>query len=534
MRDRRRTSTATRGSRCSRRSASTRWRSSRGAARRRRCATGTRRRSSRSRRRPGRRRSTRPPRPPRTRGCSTASRTSTTTCARRWSTSRASGDTERRGRARVRHVAVLADARPHRRGPHPRRPRARDAAVDGRADDGAAAGPRGRRRARVLGRRPARRRRALRRRGRGRARAGRRRASSPTRSTTCSSPAGRPRDADEWIDLMRDDDTALLDEALAIWTRLGDEHGMGKALWGLGERYGYRGDFVQAEATRRGRSRSSSGSATRSGSAGRGSRARSGACWRATSGRRPRPRADAARVLGRPRRVRRRARAAGLSTTLLLEHRDVDGYEIGRRRERADRRDGPAPRDPLAGGRASRSWTRTPPNAEPARGPGAWKRDASPATRPSSGRSPLAEAIARADARGVVRGLLSGGRQAQCPPYLPLAATTCRARTPWSIRRLAVFGSKPLIRPGRCAGRLRPMAEAPAPQRTKTAIPRNPGRHDLGMQATLLFPDKDDRRPLLRAARLHGLPDVLLGARARRRSSAARRRARSPRRRCSG
>ena len=35
------------------------------------------------------------------------------------------------------------------------------------------------------------------------------------------------------------------------------------------------------------------------------------------------------------------------------------------------------------------------------------------------------------------------------------------------------------------------MAEAPAPQRAKTAIPRNPGRHDLGMQATLLFPDKD-------------------------------------------
>ena len=35
------------------------------------------------------------------------------------------------------------------------------------------------------------------------------------------------------------------------------------------------------------------------------------------------------------------------------------------------------------------------------------------------------------------------------------------------------------------------MAEAPAPQRAKTAIPRNPGRHDLGMKASLLFPDKD-------------------------------------------
>ena len=34
------------------------------------------------------------------------------------------------------------------------------------------------------------------------------------------------------------------------------------------------------------------------------------------------------------------------------------------------------------------------------------------------------------------------------------------------------------------------MAEAPAPQRTKSGIPRNPGRHELGMKATLLFPDK--------------------------------------------
>ena len=34
------------------------------------------------------------------------------------------------------------------------------------------------------------------------------------------------------------------------------------------------------------------------------------------------------------------------------------------------------------------------------------------------------------------------------------------------------------------------MAEAPAPQRAKSAIPRNPGRHELGMKASLLFPDK--------------------------------------------
>jgi thymidylate synthase (FAD) len=36
-----------------------------------------------------------------------------------------------------------------------------------------------------------------------------------------------------------------------------------------------------------------------------------------------------------------------------------------------------------------------------------------------------------------------------------------------------------------------PPATAPAAAREKTAIPRNPGRRDLGMQATLLFPNKE-------------------------------------------
>jgi len=35
------------------------------------------------------------------------------------------------------------------------------------------------------------------------------------------------------------------------------------------------------------------------------------------------------------------------------------------------------------------------------------------------------------------------------------------------------------------------MADAPVPGRAKTAIPRNPGRHELGMSATLLFPDRE-------------------------------------------
>ncbi len=35
------------------------------------------------------------------------------------------------------------------------------------------------------------------------------------------------------------------------------------------------------------------------------------------------------------------------------------------------------------------------------------------------------------------------------------------------------------------------MADTHAPGRAKTGIPRNPGRHELGMRATLLFPDKE-------------------------------------------
>src|SRR3954453_23592934 len=36
-----------------------------------------------------------------------------------------------------------------------------------------------------------------------------------------------------------------------------------------------------------------------------------------------------------------------------------------------------------------------------------------------------------------------------------------------------------------------PPAVAPTSTREKTAIPKNPGRRDLGMKATLLFPNKD-------------------------------------------
>ncbi len=51
----------------------------------------------------------------------------------------------------------------------------------------------------------------------------------------------------EWAQLLADDDRQLLDEALEIWTRLGDETGVAKALWGLGEHHAYREESEAAE-----------------------------------------------------------------------------------------------------------------------------------------------------------------------------------------------------------------------------------------------------------------------------------------------
>src|ERR671911_889315 len=36
-----------------------------------------------------------------------------------------------------------------------------------------------------------------------------------------------------------------------------------------------------------------------------------------------------------------------------------------------------------------------------------------------------------------------------------------------------------------------PVPSGPPPARDKTGIPKNPGRRDLGMKATLLFPDRE-------------------------------------------
>jgi tetratricopeptide (TPR) repeat protein len=51
----------------------------------------------------------------------------------------------------------------------------------------------------------------------------------------------------DWGALLADDDRELLDEALAIWTRLEDEEGVARALWGLGEHYAYREEYAAAE-----------------------------------------------------------------------------------------------------------------------------------------------------------------------------------------------------------------------------------------------------------------------------------------------
>jgi predicted ATPase/class 3 adenylate cyclase len=54
-------------------------------------------------------------------------------------------------------------------------------------------------------------------------------------------------DSASWRHAMTTD-AALLEEAIEIWTRLGDEAGVAKGLWGLGEYHTYRGEYELAEA----------------------------------------------------------------------------------------------------------------------------------------------------------------------------------------------------------------------------------------------------------------------------------------------
>jgi predicted ATPase len=55
-------------------------------------------------------------------------------------------------------------------------------------------------------------------------------------------------DADAWIAGIAHPDRSSLDQALAIWTRLGDLEGLGKAYWALAEHHAYRREFEAAEA----------------------------------------------------------------------------------------------------------------------------------------------------------------------------------------------------------------------------------------------------------------------------------------------
>ncbi len=51
---------------------------------------------------------------------------------------------------------------------------------------------------------------------------------------------------DEWVEMLAAD-RSLIDEALAIWTRLGDETGVAKSYWGIAEHASYAGDYADAE-----------------------------------------------------------------------------------------------------------------------------------------------------------------------------------------------------------------------------------------------------------------------------------------------
>ena len=193
---------------------------------------------------------TRPARRDRRQAGSTGSRTSTTTSGPRSSTWSTSGDTERASDLVFAAVWRFWHMRGHiTEGRAPRGPGAGDAA----------AGPTGRPRARLRALEAAgglaywsgdvegasrhygaavEMARAARRRGRDRQRALQLLLRAP----------GHARDSDEWVERMREAQP-LLDEAMEIWTRLGDEHGHGQGLWGLGEYHDYRGEAERGEAS---------------------------------------------------------------------------------------------------------------------------------------------------------------------------------------------------------------------------------------------------------------------------------------------
>ncbi|HEU0242694.1 MAG TPA: tetratricopeptide repeat protein, partial [Candidatus Limnocylindrales bacterium] len=52
--------------------------------------------------------------------------------------------------------------------------------------------------------------------------------------------------ANDWVASLAYEGRPMLDEALAIWERLGDEDGIAKALWALAEHFAYRREYPEA------------------------------------------------------------------------------------------------------------------------------------------------------------------------------------------------------------------------------------------------------------------------------------------------
>jgi len=211
---------------------------------------------------------------------------------------------------------------------------------------------------------------------------------------------------DDWTQALAEDDTSLLDEAIEIWNGLGDEYGVAKALWGLGEHHAYRHEHEQAEEV-----------LTRA--LGIFER-RSDAFWvgwtrftrsfsRALAGRLAEAASDEAVALREFRASRDVSGAVLLmsatSSMLLMAGRPADGHAVGAAASRATPR-GPAHRQPVGvqrdptpvpePRRRTRSFLHA--GAEGGRGPGSrpdranvladeWRRAFGDASRPAYGRT---------------------------------------------------------------------------------------------------------------------------------------------------
>ena len=140
---------------------------------------------------------------------------------------------------------------------------------------------------------------------------------------------------DDWIESLAED-RSLLDEALEIWTRLGDERGVARAFWGLAEHAAYAGHYRDAET-----------SATRALEIFERLDDRFWIAWgrftrafgRALDGRVPDAAADLAVALSEFHESRDVSGAVlaltAISTVLLIAGRTEDGYAVGAAARRA-------------------------------------------------------------------------------------------------------------------------------------------------------------------------------------------------------